>query len=57
LKRVDGCLDLYNSQIEDLNNLKYVGRNLDLRNTPLSKKTSEEEIRSKIKITGIIRFE
>jgi hypothetical protein len=37
LKRVDGNLWLENSQIEDLNNLEYVRRNLDLRYTPIKK--------------------
>jgi hypothetical protein len=52
LKRVDGTLDLKNSKIEDLNNLKYVGGDLILRYTGFSEKTTEPEIRSKIKVCG-----
>jgi hypothetical protein len=42
------------SQIESLPMLKNIGNKLDLRDTPLSKKTTEEELRDKIKVKGII---
>lgn len=44
----NGSLDAHNSSLEDLGNLKYVGGYLNLRGTPLSEITTEEEIRSKI---------
>jgi hypothetical protein len=37
LKKVGGNLDLYKSQIEDLNNLEHVGGMLDLRHTSIKK--------------------
>ena len=50
LTSVGGSLDLRKSKIEDLGNLTSVGGWLDLRNTLLSKKYSEKEIRSMVKI-------
>jgi len=37
-----------------LGNLKYVGDNMSLRRTPLAKRITEEEIRSKINVEGNI---
>ena len=50
-------VDLYleNSQIESLPKGLYVWGNLYLRKTPLSKTTTEEELRSKINIEGRIQ--
>jgi hypothetical protein len=45
-------LNLYGTKIEDLGNLTSVGGNLILRKTPLSKKYSEEEIRSMVEVGG-----
>jgi len=47
-------LDLMNTSIKSLGNLEYVGDYLDLRNTPLSKITTKEEIRAKVKVGGDI---
>jgi hypothetical protein len=52
LKYVGSSLNLYYSQIESLPNGLYVGGYLDIGDTPLSKKTTEEELRDKIKIKG-----
>lgn len=49
-------LSLYNSNIQSLGKLKYVGRDLTLRGTLLSKKYSEEEIRSMVDVGGKIFF-
>ena len=51
-------VDLYleNSQIESLPKGLYVWGNLYLRKTPLSKTTTEEELRSKINIEGRIQL-
>jgi hypothetical protein len=45
-------LDLWKSKIESLGNLTSVGGDLYLRRTPLSKKYSEEEIRSMVEVGG-----
>jgi hypothetical protein len=47
-------LDLYNSQIESLPKLEYVGNDLYLTNTPLSKTTTEEELRKQINVEWVI---
>jgi len=52
LTSVGGDLDLWNSKIESLGNLTSVGGDLYLRRTPLSKKYSEEEIRSMVEVGG-----
>jgi len=52
LTSVGGDLDLWNSEIESLGNLTSVGGDLYLRRTPLSKKYSEEEIRSMVEVGG-----
>jgi hypothetical protein len=52
LTSVGKYLNLYGTKIEDLGNLTSVGGNLILRNTPLSKKYSEEEIRSMVEVGG-----
>jgi len=52
LTSVEGYLDLAGSKIEDLGNLTSVGGNLMLRNTPLSEKYTEEEIRSMVEVGG-----
>jgi hypothetical protein len=57
LKRIDGTLNLMDTLIEDLNNLEYVGGHLYLKNTPLSKTRTVEEIRSKININGVILYD
>ena len=43
-------LDLRGTDIESLGNLTSVGGNLDLRDTPLSKKYTKEEIRKIVKV-------
>jgi hypothetical protein len=50
LTSVGGSLDLYGSKIESLGNLTSVGGYLDLKGTPLSKKYTEEEIRSMVEV-------
>ena len=52
LKSVGDNLYLSNSNIKFLRNLQSVGGDLDLRNTPLSEKTTEEEIRNQVEIGG-----
>ena len=52
LEYVGDFLSLADSDIEDLGNLKYVGGNLSLWRTPLAKRITEEEIRSKINVEG-----
>jgi hypothetical protein len=42
------------NQLESFGDLKYVGGNLDLTETPLSKKYNEEEIRSMVEVGGKI---
>jgi hypothetical protein len=54
LTSVGGYLVLTYSEIEDLGNLTSVGGNLMLRNTPLSKKYTREEIRSMVEVGGEI---
>ena len=51
LVSVGGYLFLRNSNIESLGNLQSVGGDLYLRNTPLSKTTTEEEIRNMPNLT------
>jgi hypothetical protein len=51
---VGGNLYLTYSKIESLGNLTSVGGYLDLRYTPISKKYTEEEIRSQVKVEGDI---
>ena len=45
-----GDLELGGTSIESLGNLSSVGGDLDLRNTPISKKYSEKEIRNMVKV-------
>jgi len=52
LTSVGEYLNLYGTKIEDLGNLTSVGGNLILRKTPLSKKYSEDEIRSMVEVEG-----
>jgi hypothetical protein len=47
-------LYLSDSNIEDLGKLKYVGGNLVLEDTPLSKKYTKDEIRSMVEVGGKI---
>jgi hypothetical protein len=47
-------LDLVGSSIKSLGNLKSVGGSLFLRKTPMSKKYTEEEIRSVVDVKGKI---
>jgi hypothetical protein len=51
---ITGDLDLRNTNIESLGNLKSVGGYLYLTNTPLSKTTTEEEIRNQVEVEGEI---
>jgi hypothetical protein len=52
LKSVGGYLDLSNTPIKSIGNLISVEGYLNLEDTPLSKKYSEEEIRSMIEVGG-----
>lgn len=54
LEYVGGSLKLVECPIESLPELIYVGGSLDLQNTPLSKTTTEEELRNKIEVKGNI---
>jgi hypothetical protein len=54
LEYVEDNLILFRSNIKSLGNLKYVGGDLDLRVTPLSKITTHEEIRAKVKVGELI---
>jgi hypothetical protein len=54
LTSVGGYLGLSYSRIQSLGNLTSVGGYLDLRDTPLSKKYTEEEIRSMAEVGGKI---
>ena len=54
LVEVGGYLDLEKTQIKSLPMLSSVGGYLGLVRTPLSKKTSEEELRKQIKVGGKI---
>ena len=56
LKYVGSGLSLRSSRIESLPKGLYVGGDLYLRMTPLSKTTTEEELRSKINIEGRIQL-
>jgi hypothetical protein len=56
LKSVGSWLDLEYSKIKDLGNLISVGGHLYLTDTPLSKKYSEEEIRSMVEVGRSIYF-
>ena len=56
LTSVGGDLDLEYSKIKDLGNLISVGGHLYLTDTPLSKKYSEEEIRSMVEVGRSIYF-
>ena len=50
LTSVGGYLNLLGAKIKSLGNLISVGGDLSLRNTPLSKKYSEDEIRSMVEV-------
>jgi hypothetical protein len=55
LVRVEGDLDLgvcWN--LKSLGNLEYVGRDLKLDHTPLSKKYTEEQIKDMVEVVGSI---
>jgi hypothetical protein len=54
LTSVGGDLYLTYSNIESLGNLTSVGGDLYLKRTPISKKYTEEEIRSQVKVEGKI---
>ena len=56
LQHVGGDLELRYSNIKSLGNLQYVGGNLYLRNTPLSKTTTEEDIRNQVEVGRYIYF-
>ena len=49
-----GNLDLSGFNIKSLGNLQSVGGDLFLKDTPLSKTTTEEEIISQVEVEGII---
>jgi hypothetical protein len=53
LVRVEGDLSLFNCKnLQSLGNLKYVGGNLQLKLTSLSKKYTKEEIRKMVEVVG-----
>ena len=52
LESVGGWLNLAGSSIKSLGNLESVGGNLYLYKTPMSKKYTEEEIRSMVNVGG-----
>ena len=54
LKRVDGDMKLSMTEVYELPELIYVGGDLYLINSPLSKTTTEEELRNKINVGGEI---
>ena len=54
LEYVGGYLFVEDTNIDSLGNLKFVGSNFDLRYTPLSRKTTEEEIRSQVEVSDWI---
>ena len=54
LRSVGGNLYLTYSEIKSLGNLRSVGGDLFLRDTPISKKYSEEEIRQMVQVGGDI---
>ena len=54
LQSVGGDLDLFNTNIESLGNLQSVDGYLKLKYTPLSEKTTEEEIRNQVEVDGNI---
>ena len=54
LVRVGGMLDLENTSIKSLPMLSEVGLSLYLRGTPLSKTTTEEELRKQINVEWVI---
>jgi hypothetical protein len=54
LKSVGGTLNLRDSSIKSLGNLESVGGYLDLRGTPISKKYTEDDIRSMVNVGGEI---
>ena len=54
LEYVGGSLSLRETFIQDLPKLKYVGDVLNIMDSSLSKKTTEEELRSKINVEGNI---
>ena len=54
LQSVGGFLNLYDSKIESLGNLQSVGGYLYLKNTPLSKTTTEKDIRDQVEVGGSI---
>jgi hypothetical protein len=55
LERVDGNLNLYSCEnLTSLGSLKYVGGDLYLRDAPITKKYSEEEIRKIVEVKGRI---
>jgi hypothetical protein len=55
LERVGGWLDLRGCKnLTSLGDLEYVGGDLYLRDTPITKKYSEEEIREMVEVKGDI---
>jgi len=56
LQYVGGSLDLEYTNITSLGNLKYVGGYLGLKNAPVSRTTTDDEIRSQVKVERGIYF-
>jgi hypothetical protein len=56
LEYVGSFLQLDDSKIESLGNLKFIGYSFFLRNTPISKTHTEEQIRQQVRIIGWIRM-
>ena len=55
LVSVDGYLNLHECiNLTSLGSLKYVGGDLDLRNTPIAEKYSKKEIRQMVEVKGDI---
>ena len=54
LESVGGSMDLYGTSMRTLGNLQSVGGYLDLREAPISKKYTDEEIRQMVNVGGDI---
>jgi hypothetical protein len=49
-------LQLSDTPIENLGNLKHVGGWLDLRGTPMAERYFEDEIRDMVQVGGLVYF-
>ena len=56
LKYVGGDLFLYNSHVSSFGDLEYIGGYLNIEKTPLSRKYTEDEIRSMIQVGEYIEM-